>query len=321
MTTELTLPKCSHELSKSVESELKRLDGLLHPTIRTVPALRQQFWAQAIVEVNGLKPNTNMGSVLVAIANVCQVGLMFGKQLGHAYLVPYGGNAQLVIGYKGFLKLAYGCDFLASLTTELILKGESPEFWVDETGRKVKHAIPINRPEPSIDNVEGAYCVYQTKSGHRDVVLAHGWEIQSLYRKAHQNSVWKSGGPSGFQGQCLKTPIRRAAKLWDQSPELARAVYLDEQADRDESQDCPELEPPRLSEADGLRATLMATLRDKVGCKDGVDRRGVLDAAGFPLMDVADLTSDQCNEAMDWLTRTAQSSEIGWAGVLPHARS
>jgi phage RecT family recombinase len=324
MTTELILPKFTHELSKSVGAELERIDGLLHPSIRTVPALRQQFWAQAIVEVNGLKPNTDMGSVLVAIANVCQIGLTFGKQLGHAYLVPFKGKATLVVGYKGFLKLAYESGFLDHITTELALKGEECKAWVDENGRHIHHVIPIDRAEPTPDNTLAAYTVFRTKSGHTDAVIAPGWDIRKINDDAVEKAA-KWGGRSvwqdNFGAMAMKCPIRRAAKLWDQTPELALAVHLDEQADRDEQQTNDAIEPPRLTEADGLRATLMATLRDKVGCKD-VDERGqVIHAAGLRgCRDVQNLDTQQCLAVMDWLNDVSESVG-GWGGVLGYASS
>lgn len=324
MTTELILPKFSHELSKSVAAELERIDGLLHPTIRTVPALRQQFWAQAIVEVNGLKPNTDMGSVLKAIANVCQIGLTFGKQLGHAYLVPFKGQAQLIVGYKGFLKLAYESGFLDSITTELVLKGEECKAWVDEHGRHIRHDIPIDRVEPTPDNTLAAYTVFRTKSGHVDAVIAPGWDIRKINddavekaRKWGSRSVWQDN----FGAMAMKCPIRRAAKLWDQTPELARAVYLDEQADRDEEQRCDELEPPRLTEQDGLRATLMATLRDKVGCLDMMDRHAVINAYIGRGCDVDGLLDNEVADLINRISKVAHSPGGDWKSILSFCKS
>lgn len=312
MTTELILPNRTHSLSEHVASELERIDGLLHPSIRTVPALRQQFWAQAIVEVNGLKADTDKGSVLVAIANLCQVGLTFGKQLGHAYLVPFKGKAQLIIGYKGFLKLAYESGFLDSITTEVVLQGEECKAWVDEHGRHIHHVVPFDRQEPTADNTLAAYCVYRTKSGHVDAVVAPGWDIRKINddavekaRRWGKRSVWQDN----FGAMAMKCPIRRAAKLWDQTPELARAVYIDEQADRDEPQDAPaELQTPRMSDEDGLRATLMATLRDKVGCNGDNEYAMVL----------ARLDASWSDPAGTLQKLNTLAAAVGWENVKRH---
>lgn len=314
---ELILPKTTTQLSSLVAGELKRFDALLHPNFQVNPALRQQFWASVIVEVNGLKPNTQPASVMIAIANLCQVGLMFGKSLGHAYLVPFKGQAQLIFGYRGFLELAYGNSFLSNVTTELVLRDEPCELWVDETGRRIKHSIPLNRPEPCHGNTVGAYCVFTTKSGARDVVMVQEWELRQLYQNAtrRDGSVWASN----YQGMALKTPIRRAAKLWRQTRELSLAVGLDEAADRDESQVAPhEFDSPSIDPADGERRSLEALLRGKVGCKSEADMDAVCEwtVVALPFAGVAE--AGACGEVIDEIEKFAR--EYDYESVLSTAR-
>lgn len=307
MMNELILPKTTTTLSEAVAKDLSRFDALLHPNFQVAPALRQQFWASVIVEVNGLKPNVSQSSVLIAIANLCQVGLMFGKSLGHAYLVPFKGQAQLIFGYRGFLELAYGNKFLSNVTAELVLKDEPCELWVDETGRRIKHSIPLNRPEPSPELTLGAYCVFTTQTGARDVVMVQQWELRQLCQKG---GVWHSN----YQGMALKTPIRRAAKLWRQTRELSLAVGLDEQADRDESQDAPpEYNGPTISQEDGERRSLEALLIGKVGCQSQVEMDAVCRLAVTHTLDMT-AHHRECGRAIQELESLAAAH--GWDQLI-----
>lgn len=50
--------------------------------------------------------NTEPTSFLGSVMQAAQLGLEPGSALGQAYLVPYGNQCQLIIGYKGMIDLA-----------------------------------------------------------------------------------------------------------------------------------------------------------------------------------------------------------------------
>lgn len=67
-----------------------------------------RFMASALTEIkrNPAIMKCEPPSVLGAVLMAAQLKLDIG-QTGEAYLIPYGKNLQVIIGYKGLLKLAY----------------------------------------------------------------------------------------------------------------------------------------------------------------------------------------------------------------------
>jgi len=202
------------------------------------PVLETQFMVAAIAAVNELPPGTTPSSTVRAVFNAATLGLMFGSVRGHAYLVPYKDkkaseregqdiyDCNLIIGYKGFQALAYRSGFLRDISTEVILQGEQFDMLGTENGKTIHHVLSITRNvEPDGKNILGAYCVYSTRTGGKGVTVVPRAELERA--RSVYSDIWKKHyGPMS-----MKSAIRRAAKEWDLTEQLAAAITLDEQAE------------------------------------------------------------------------------------------
>ena len=63
-------------------------------------------------------------SLMGSIGQVAQLGLEVGGLLGHAYLIPYGRECQLVIGYKGLMELARRSGQIKSIEARAVFEGD-----------------------------------------------------------------------------------------------------------------------------------------------------------------------------------------------------
>jgi phage RecT family recombinase len=222
----------------------QKLDLVVERASHVIPG---DVFAQAcMIELNNLtellKPHElanelTIRSAITSVMNLAIIGLEPGKALGHAHLIPYYDKKkgakliQVVVGYKGFLELAYANDFLVQVDTEVILQGEECELIGTDDGPKLRHKIPIGeRDFPTRENLVAAYCTYRTKGGGRGVVLVRRNEILKIAK----GYLWNN--PDVFPEMCKKTAVRRAAKLWRLSRRALQAVYLDEQQERQEEQ-------------------------------------------------------------------------------------
>lgn len=201
----------------------------------------EQFLVAAMAEVNGLEmssPNIQFcpNSIVKAVFNCATLGLLFGPTRGHAYLVPFNKRGydkklvHLIIGYKGYIELAYRSNFLKTVDTEVVLSGENFKARMTEDGRKLRHDLPIGRhAEKSGSNVVGAYCIYQTVQG--------GYGI-SVVTKAEMDAVRKDSEPWNFSYPAMarKTAVRRAAKNWSLTEQLSAAIHLEEVGEREAEQ-------------------------------------------------------------------------------------
>lgn len=163
-------------------------------------------------------------SVMAGIMMAAQLGLEIDPVLGRAYLLPYKGKAQLIVGYRGFIDLAYRSGQLAGLTAEVVYEKDLFEF---EMGLS-----PKLRHVPCEDEDRGAlryaYAVAELSNGGKvwrvlnrgDVMRAKksSQSANSDYSpwKTHEGAMW------------MKTAVRALAKFLPLSPELRDAVASDE---------------------------------------------------------------------------------------------
>lgn len=167
-------------------------------------------------------------SLFGAVIQCSQLGLEPGSGLGHAYLIPYGTECQLIIGYRGMIDLARRSGQMISLMGEAVYAKDKFEY---ELGLepKLKHV-------PSIDSDRGelvyVYAVAVLVGGGRQFVVMSKGDVERIRRrsKAKDNGPWQTD----YDAMAIKTAIRRLFKYLPVSVELQRAVIVDETADRGE---------------------------------------------------------------------------------------
>lgn len=173
--------------------------------------------------------NCDRQSVLAGAMTAAQLGLEIDPALGRAYLLPYndhkkGKIAQLIIGYKGYVDLAYRSGQMAGLQAEVVY--EADEF-VYEYGLnpRLRH-IPADTDDHG--PLKYAYAVAHLQNGghvfrvlNRSEVMRHKASSKSAGSNyspwtTHESEMWR------------KTAIRALASLLPLSPELRDAVATDD---------------------------------------------------------------------------------------------
>jgi len=226
-------------------------------------------------------------SIVGSLMTAAQLGLEPDGILGLAYMVPFYNNktrqkeAQLQIGYKGFLALARRSGVVSSIYSEIVYTKD-----VFKVTLGTDHKL-IHEPMLDMDDrgpIRGAYAVIFFKDGTHDFEYMSAREIEKIRdnspgviaaRKFNRDTPWDSHPEEMFR----KTPIRRLAKRMPLSVEdnsLAKAAMLDEYADTGISQgaaaeihgaDAPAIEaaadervvsPVAQSKVDSLKAEIAA---------------------------------------------------------------
>src|SRR5690349_18973964 len=77
----------------------------------------------------------NQESVLRSVMTAAELGLDCGGALGGAYLVPYGNDCQLIIGYRGMIDLARRSGEIVSIEARVVWKNDKfdVKFGTDTT--------------------------------------------------------------------------------------------------------------------------------------------------------------------------------------------
>lgn len=187
-------------------------------------------------------------SVLSCLMESAQLGLQVNGSLGEAYLVPFNNKqkdgtwkkeCQLIIGYKGYMKLARNSGEVSTIKAEVVYKGDElkVEDGLDPVLRHVRSEDPpeLDKDEPLENAVRGAYAIVKMKDGTPQFVFLWKWEIDRARARSKQKDglMWTTDYPEGAK----KTAIRRLAKYMPQSPEIQRAAALEDAADLGISQD------------------------------------------------------------------------------------
>jgi len=129
-------------------------------------------------------------SIVKTAFNCAVLGLVPGEFMGMAHFVPFKNTKNnctdcvLVVGYKGWLELAYDGDFLRDVHAEVVLKGEDFERWNDEAGPHIRHKLDLERDDGLVwENVEAAYCVWHSRGGGSGLEIVGRKALQALKRR------------------------------------------------------------------------------------------------------------------------------------------
>lgn len=210
-------------------------------------------------------------SLIAAILQVAAWGLEVDPVLGLAYLIPFKGKVKLIPGYRGLVELACRAGDVLGVEGRLVYERET---LVVQYGI---HRDLVHVPKFTDDRgpLIAVYAVADMREGPPKFEVMTTAEVSAIRKR----SAAGTSGPwvTDFDAMALKTVIRRLCnRQLRRTAELARAIALDEQADRDEEQtfdvELPNDEPDPKPTLD--------TLTDRM-------RRKVVPAGGDGPLDVS----------------------------------
>jgi recombination protein RecT len=174
-------------------------------------------------------------SILGCIITAAQLGLEMDDVRGHGYMVPFNnkntGNkeAQFMIGYKGLVKLALNHPDVHAVRAYTVFKADYFDY---ELGLRPTLS---HKPYDGADDKRGGathyYAVIDMKVGDP---LFYVMTIHEVMAHAKRFSKATSGPwKTDFDEMAKKTVIKKALKLAPESPNLSKALALDESASVD----------------------------------------------------------------------------------------
>lgn len=174
--------------------------------------------AKAIIQNPDLVKCTG-ASIQLAVINAVELGLDLSVSTGQAYIVQFGGRAQLIIGYRGWKKLVLDSGYISGIDAQVVYKNETCLIELG-TDPKVTHT-------PGFDggDIVGAYVVAVFKDGHRQVDVLRGEDIDRA-----KGASRTKGGPwsTDFPAMVRKTAVRRICKYLPETPLIYKAFQHDE---------------------------------------------------------------------------------------------
>lgn len=191
-------------------------------------------------------------SILLSTMQCAALGLEPSTALQQAYLVPFNnkkrwkeGNswkekwvteAQLIIGYRGFILLAEQATVVSGIKAAVVHKAD--DYFPALEGGEFRH-VPYQDGDPG--PLRAAYCRWIASGGQKEYWPMSRFELEKerdrYAKKEYQSDKLKANQPwvTDFEAMCMKTTIRRAARFWpmqsERADKLRSALALDERAD------------------------------------------------------------------------------------------
>ncbi len=228
------------------------------------------------ISESAIRRNEKLGqctgiSLLRAIMEASALGLEIGL-LGECWLIPYKDQATLQIGYQGLIKLAIQSRSVLSINAGAVRNGDSFDY-AKGSNPFVKHkpALDLNPDERPF----AYYCALKLAGGGMQIEVMGATEVESIHQRSparnRSDSPWNTSGMD-YASMGIKTVIKRALKYVPKSPELGRALELDnrnELAISDTSDLFPDLPQEQSGEATGdIAADALAMLEGSQPKKD-----------------------------------------------------
>lgn len=234
-TTQITKPRTARSIGDIVLARRESFAAVL-PKHMTVDRFVKVTLA-ALTKTPKLQECTPE-SFLMAVAACAELGLEPNSPLGHAYLIPYGKDCQLVIGFKGLLAVARRSGEIGSISVRVVR--ERDEFTVQYGDNEKIHHVPF-RPVVTYDangnptGFEGpadggravaAYMIAHLKDGSIQREVMNVDEI--LLIRARSRSGKSGPWATDFDEMARKTVFRRGWKWLPQSTEMAKVAAYDD---------------------------------------------------------------------------------------------
>ena len=181
--------------------------------------------ALTAIRNNDKLQEANVSSLMGALMGAAQLGLEPHGPLEHCYLVPYKGEVQLIIGYRGMETLAYRSGIVSSIVARVVREGDHFEFGFG-TEEYVSH-----RPAAGVGgNVTHAYAIAKLVTGGTVPLVMFREDIERARGSSASGKGNKPSGPwaTDYDQMARKTAIRALFKDLPASAETQLARGFDE---------------------------------------------------------------------------------------------
>ncbi|ALY09363.1 RecT-like ssDNA annealing protein [Arthrobacter phage Piccoletto] len=167
-------------------------------------------------------------SLFGSLMTCAQLGLRPGVgALGHAYVIPFKGQAQFILGYQGMLELANRSNEVEGTVARIVYAND--EFRVDYGTDKLTHVPAMSgRGEPI-----GYYAKFYRRGSDRPVFEWMSVEDAKEHMQKFAMAKTRDGrivGPwvQHFDSMALKTVVRKLFKWMPRTTQMQLAVIADE---------------------------------------------------------------------------------------------
>lgn len=157
----------------------------------------------AVVNNNTLLARVNPNTVIAAGAMAASLDLPINQNLGFAYIIPYGNEAQFQMGYKGYIQLAMRTGQYQTINAAEVYEGEIV--------KQNRFTGEYEFGEKTSDKIVGYIAYFKLVNGFEKYLYMSIEEMQAHAKKFSKN--YKGGtdkwGITDFHSMAIKTVLKR----------------------------------------------------------------------------------------------------------------
>ncbi|WP_051758219.1 recombinase RecT [Rossellomorea vietnamensis] len=158
-------------------------------------------------------------SVISSAMIAATLDLPVDKNLGYAWIVPYGGKAQFQLGYKGYIQLALRTGQYRYINVTPIHEGELNKW------NPLTEEIDIDFEQRESEAVIGYAAYFELLNGFRKTVY---WTREQVEKHRKKFSKSDFGWKNDWDAMAMKTVLKNLLSKWGiLSVEMQKAVIED----------------------------------------------------------------------------------------------
>lgn len=159
------------------------------------------------VNNNKLLANAEPSTILNAAATAASLDLPINQSLGRAWIVPFKGQAQFQIGYKGFVELAQRTGQYRAINAIAVYENQFQGF--DSLEEKLHGDFTIE----GTGQIVGYAAYFELLNGFKKTVF---WSTEMVTKHAQRFSKSFGNGPwkTDFDAMAKKTVLKHTLANW-----------------------------------------------------------------------------------------------------------
>lgn len=221
--------KLANRTGQAPSTQVTTLKALLSsPTVQKrfeeVLGKRAQQFATSILNLYNsekMLQKTEPMSVISSAMVAASLDLPVDKNLGYAWIVPYGGKAQFQLGYKGYIQLALRTGQYKHINVIEVYEGELQKW------NRLTEEFEIDFDKKQSDAVIGYAAYFELVNGFKKTVY---WTKEEVEKHRKRFSKSDFGWKNDWDAMAKKTVLKNMLAKWGiLSIEMQKAVIEDDE--------------------------------------------------------------------------------------------
>lgn len=174
----------------------------------------------SVVNNNKLLNKADNNSILTAAMKAATLNLPIEPSLGSAYIVPFKGQAQFQLGYKGLIELAQRSGQYKSINAGVVYKAQFKSY------DPLFETLELDFSQPQ-DEVVGYFACFELLNGFRKITY---WTREEVYNHGKRFSKSFGNGPwkTDFDAMAKKTLLKSIIGTYGpKSVDMQQAIVAD----------------------------------------------------------------------------------------------